>query len=120
MRWRQEEEKARGLRADKKVECEKTRRNTSGLKKTPRERSETSGDCSNERSARQCWPSYGGSRRWSTESRRPRLVLGQLGLRAGLGMQVGTWVTNVSSASIACDTGWTEAAEEGPRGEDGS
>jgi hypothetical protein len=33
MRWRQEGEKARGLRADKKVECEKTRRNISGLKR---------------------------------------------------------------------------------------
>ncbi len=33
MRWRQEGEKARGLRADKKVECEKTRRNISVLKR---------------------------------------------------------------------------------------
>ena len=33
MRWRQEGEKARGLRADMKVECEKTRRKISGLKR---------------------------------------------------------------------------------------
>jgi len=33
MRWRQEGKKAKGLRADKKVECEKTRRNISGLKR---------------------------------------------------------------------------------------
>jgi hypothetical protein len=31
--WRQEGKKAKGLRADKKVECEKTRRNISGLKR---------------------------------------------------------------------------------------
>jgi hypothetical protein len=33
MRWRLEGEKARGLRADKKVECEETRRKISGLKR---------------------------------------------------------------------------------------
>jgi hypothetical protein len=33
MRWRQEGEAARRLRADKKVECEKTRRNILGLKR---------------------------------------------------------------------------------------
>jgi hypothetical protein len=33
MRWGQEGEKARGLHADKKVECEKTQRNISGLKR---------------------------------------------------------------------------------------
>jgi hypothetical protein len=33
MRWRQEGEKKRVLRADKKVECEKSRRNISGLRR---------------------------------------------------------------------------------------
>jgi hypothetical protein len=33
MRWRQEGEKARGLRADKIVECQKTCRKISGLKR---------------------------------------------------------------------------------------
>ena len=36
------------------------------------------------------------SRRWSTKS---RLVLVQLGLRAGLGMEVGQWVRNVAVAT---------------------
>jgi hypothetical protein len=33
LRYRKTTEKARGLRADKKVECEKTRRKISGLKR---------------------------------------------------------------------------------------
>ena len=47
--------------------------------------------------------------------RRPRLVLSQLSLRAGLEIEVGKWVRNVAFATH----GWDEAAEEGPRGEGG-
>jgi hypothetical protein len=51
---------------------------------------------SHERIARKLCPSYVRSGKWTTKSRRPRLVLGQVGLRAVLGMGVRKWVRNVA------------------------